>query len=177
MGRKTQLVSRADFAKAQGVSRQMVDRYVAAGMPLHNSKVDPIEAAAWVQNNITARSTPGETYSEAKTRTQIAEAGIKELQLAALQGRYVDAVEMKTTLERVYLGAREVWLQAIAKIVMRLGLDVDQEQVVKEAIYRGLEELASGRILREKNPCEAKRRRLSRKLAPIQPGIPGNWLK
>lgn len=163
MGRKTQLVSRADFAKAQGVSRQMVDRYVKSGMPLQDGMIDPKQAEAWIAQNILSRSKPGESFAEAKTRTQIAEAGIKELQLAALQGRYVDAVEMKTTLERVYLGAREVWLQAIAKIVMRLGLDVDQEQVVKEAIYRGLEELASGRILKEKPKCEVKRKRLSRK--------------
>lgn len=163
MTKKIQLLSRADFAEVQGVSRQMVDRYVKSGMPLRDGMIDPKQAEAWIAQNILSRSKPGESFAEAKTRTQIAEAGIKELQLAALQGRYVDAVEMKTTLERVYLGAREVWLQAIAKIVMRLGLDVDQEQVVKEIIYAGLASLASGRILKEKPKCEMKRKRLSRK--------------
>ena len=163
MSKKTQLLSRADFAKAQGVSRQMVDRYVKSGMPLRDGKVDPEQAQTWIAQNILGRSRPGETYSEARTRTQIAEAGIREMQLEILRGSYINAAEMKTTLERVYMGAREVWLQAIAKIVMRLGLDVDQEQVVKEIIYAGLASLASGRILKEKKPCEAKRRRLSRK--------------
>jgi hypothetical protein len=164
LAKKIQLLSRADFAKAQGVSRQMVDRYVKSGMPLQDGKVDPKQAEAWIAQNILSRSKPGESFAEAKTRTQIAEAGIRELQLEILQGRYIDADEMREVLGRVYLGAREVWLQAIAKISMRLGLDVDQEQVVKEIIYAGLTSLASGRILEEKKPlCEAKRKRLSRK--------------
>ena len=164
MTKKIQLLSRADFAKAQGVSRQMVDRYVKSGMPLQDGKVDPKQAEAWIAQNILSRAKPGETFAEAKTRTQIAEAGIREMQLEILRGSYINAAEMKTTLERVYMGAREIWLQAIAKISMRLGLDADQEQLVKEIIYAGLTSLASGRILKEKKPlCEAKRKRLSRK--------------
>lgn len=163
MSKKTQLLSRADFAKAQGVSRQMVDKYIRSGLPLQDGMLDPIRAEAWVRKNILSRSKPGETYSEARTRSMIAEAGIKERQLEILRGSYIDAKKMKATLERVYLGAREVWLQAIAKISMRLGLDADQEQVVKEIIYAGLASLASGHILKEKPKCEMKRKRLSRK--------------
>ena len=162
MAKETQLLSRADFAKAQGVSRQMIDKYVKSGMPLQDGRVDPKQAGAWIERNVLSRSKPGETFAEAKTRTQIAEAGIREMQLEILRGSYINAAEMRGTLERVYMGAREVWLQAIAKIVMRLGLDVDQELVVKEIIYAGLTSLASGRILKEKKPCEAKRKRLSR---------------
>ena len=163
MAKETQLLSRADFAKAQGVSRQMIDKYVRGGMPLQDGKVDPKQAEAWIAQNILSRAKPGETFAEAKTRTQIAEAGIREMQLETLRGSYVNAAEMRAVLDRVYMGAREVWLQAIAKISMRLGLDVDQEQVVKKIIYAGLTSLASGRILEEKKPCEAKRKRLSRK--------------
>jgi hypothetical protein len=141
----------------------MVDRYVKSGMPLQDGKVDPKQAEAWIAQNILSRAKPGETFAEAKTRTQIAEAGIREMQLEILRGSYVNAAEMRAVLDRVYMGAREVWLQAIAKIVMRLGLDADQGQVVKEIIYAGLASLASGHILKEKKPCEAKRKRLSRK--------------
>jgi hypothetical protein len=161
--KKIQLLSRADFAEVQGVSRQMIDKYVKSGMPLQDGMIDRKQAEAWIAQNILSRAKPGETFAEAKTRTQIAEAGIREMQLEILRGSYVNAAEMRAVLDRVYMGAREVWLQAIAKISMRLGLDADQERVVKEAIYRGLEELASGRILKEKKPCEAKRKRLSRK--------------
>jgi hypothetical protein len=163
MSKETQLLSRADFAKAQGVSRQMIDRYVQSGMPLRDGKVDPEQAQTWIAQNILGRSRPGESFAEAKTRTQIAEAGIREMQLEILRGSYINAAEMKTALERVYMGAREIWLQAVAKISMRLGLDADQEQVVKTIIYAGLTSLASGRILEEKPKCEAKRKRLSRK--------------
>ena len=163
MTKKIQLLSRADFAEVQGVSRQMIDKYVKSGMPLQDGMIDRKQAEAWIAQNILSRAKPGETFAEAKTRTQIAEAGIRETQLEILRGSYINAAEMRAVLDRVYMGAREVWLQAIAKISMRLGLDADQEQVVKEAIYRGLEELASGRILKEKKPCEAKRKRLSRK--------------
>jgi hypothetical protein len=141
----------------------MIDKYVRGGMPLQDGKVDPKQAEAWIAQNILSRAKPGETFAEAKTRTQIAEAGIREMQLEILRGSYVNAAEMRAVLDRVYMGAREVWLQAIAKIVMRLGLDADQGQVVKEIIYAGLASLASGHILKEKKPCEAKRKRLSRK--------------
>ncbi|NLV29657.1 MAG: hypothetical protein GXY47_00760 [Acidobacteria bacterium] len=163
MTKKNQLLSRADFAAAQGVSRQMVDRYVKSGMPLQDGLIDPEQAQTWIAQNILARSKPGESYNEARTRSMVAEAGIKEMQLDILRGRYIDAEEMRELLGRIYTGAKNIWLQAIRKIEIRLSLTPEQSQFVQDSIYRGLEELASGRILKEKPKCEMKRKRLSRK--------------
>jgi len=160
--KNNQLQSRAAFAAAQGISRQMVDRYVQSGMPLQGKMVDPKLAREWIKKNILARSRPGETFAEARTRAQIATAGIREMELEILRGRYIDAEKMRDALERIYIGAREVWLQAIGKISARLGLEAAQEKIVKEIIYAALTNLSSGRIL-ENAKCKPKPKKSSRK--------------
>src|SRR5271170_6435444 len=84
--RRTELVSQSEFARRQGVSKQMVTKYVGAGLPLHDGKIDVREARAWLRSNTTRGAAKGESFASARARKEASLADLRALELAVKKG-------------------------------------------------------------------------------------------
>jgi phage terminase Nu1 subunit (DNA packaging protein) len=86
------LMTRAEFGKAHGVSRQMVDRWVRAGLPVgQDGRIDRAQGQAWLAAN-TSRgrsSGSGETFANARARKESSLADLRELELKEKRGELV----------------------------------------------------------------------------------------
>ena len=131
MAKETQLLSRADFAKAQGVSRQMIDKYVKSGMPLQDGRVDPKQAGAWIERNVLSRSKPGETFAEAERKRQEAQPLIDR---AAAD--YEDACLRRHAAGALCDGTPQARIEALDAEVARTRAERDRVLAEAEEPYR-----------------------------------------
>jgi phage terminase Nu1 subunit (DNA packaging protein) len=131
-------LTRTDVAKLAGVSRATLERAEAArevssGATVGTSKLYSItEVCRWMRERAKAAAGDEDT---AKGRKLMAEAKLKELKLAAEEGRFVpaDEVEARWT-ERV--GALREALRAIPGMAVQGGLVATRDEVRVETMLR-----------------------------------------
>jgi len=118
---KRKVASRLEFAKAEGVSKVMVGRWVKAGLPvLTDGRIDVKAGRAWLQANILNRSEEGESFSAAKARKESALASLRELELAERKGQLLDREEVKQAVEGLVIQARETLMGVPSQVQDRL---------------------------------------------------------
>ena len=122
MNSRAQLISQAALARLLGVSRQAVNHYVAAGLPLHEGKVDRAEARAWIKENIArgARAPGSETFGVARIRKESAVASLRELELQLTRREVVWRKDVESAYEKAVTEARYQLLNLADEVTPRL---------------------------------------------------------
>lgn len=108
---KVQLLTQAEYARHRGVSRNAVARAIKEGrIVLIDGRIDPAIADAQWQANTRPRSdarSPGGgdhadargTFGTARTRRELAEASLAEIQLAEKRGELINRAGVEMALE------------------------------------------------------------------------------
>jgi hypothetical protein len=147
----------AEYARYTGKPRQIISRYVKAGMPTEaDGRIDPAKADKWIEDSIDSRTSPSETLIEARTRDASAAASLKEIELQKRRGELVSGADLVRQLQNAFLAARNRWLQSIGKISSRLNLNPEQSQIVKDEIFATLQYLSESSFMEEKS-CKTKK--------------------
>ena len=143
---KSKLVSKAEFSRIMEVSKSMVTKYVAAGMPVDKSgKLDLAKCQSWVNDNIKSHSNPNETLAEAQTRKEAAVASLRELELQERRGELLRADETQATWESIISTTRSHLLLLPAKLGYKVAVLTDPaecQSVIDAEIKAALKSLS-----------------------------------
>src|SRR5687767_13433825 len=105
--RKT--LTQVEFAAAEAVTKQAVNRWVKLGMPREfDGTIDPVAARKWLREN-SARSTnasASQSLTANRSRREAATAALRELELRVKQGELVSREEVARSIGNVIVGAK-----------------------------------------------------------------------
>jgi transcriptional regulator with XRE-family HTH domain len=114
-----QTITAALYAKCLGVSKQMVSKYVKAGMPtLPDGSIDPAAATAWRNANISRHD--DETLTDARKRDLGLTADLKEQELRRRRGELLEKAEVEKQWSDLLLNFRKAMLQLPGRLAPRV---------------------------------------------------------
>lgn len=118
-------LSRAAFARLQGVSRGTLSKWETRGLPVHDGKIEPEAGATWVAAHVEQRRprggpVPDSALARLRSRKITSENELLELELAAKRGALIDRGETLRALADFATLQREAWLGWVARTVPEL---------------------------------------------------------
>lgn len=143
---KQRMMTQTQYARHRKVSPPYIHKLVKLGViRLYAGKIDPVEADMNIERN-SARPPDGESYSQARSRRESANASLREIELKIRQGRVIE--RDKAVFEQVEreLQFRRTMLSIPKAAPGRLlgkGI-VEMQGILTELIYNGLRHLATG---------------------------------
>lgn len=121
-------MTQAALAVELGVSRQMVSRYVQAGMPVGKDKrIDARAARRWIKANLAGKSGDGgaETFSGARARKEAALASLRELELQHKRGEVISTLDVALDVAEMLRALRDGMLSLPDRLGPRLAAEDD----------------------------------------------------
>ena len=148
------ILSKAEFAKDQRVSKTMVTKWIAAGLPVTpQGRIDRAKAIEWLKANTTRPTAKLETYVEARARKERSLADLRELDALQRRGEVVAVNDAFDILEEFVSVCRARLLAIPTTAAPELVGQPDLakvQAVLKRHVYDALNELASGAGIVEK---------------------------
>lgn len=150
------MLTRKEIAEALGVTPALVTRYRNAGMPMHDIQ----SARAWKAANVRLRvangaakpkgkrkaaATPASIYQEARTRTAIADAMDRELDVLERSNVLVKRDTIRAELGRRLATLKDTILQIPARLAPVLAAESDEAKVhdaLQDELYGVLAQIA-----------------------------------
>lgn len=148
---KKKTITKAEYAHRRGVSRQMVGKYCALGMPTaSNGHIDVEKADSWIADNIDKHSEPGRSnLTEARTRKENALASLRELELRKRKGELWEAGEAQAAMEAIVTATRSHFLLLSAKLAPEVagnGNPTECQAIIDQAIREALQALSEYKL-------------------------------
>ena len=125
----TQVITKAAFARELEVSRQMVNKWLAAGLPQRkDGKLDRGAAQRWL-HEFTQRDRRGAgQLAAARLRHLSAIARLKELEVARVEGSMVDSAATENYVSSMIIECRNRLLRIPTDLCDRLAQESDPVQ-------------------------------------------------
>jgi phage terminase Nu1 subunit (DNA packaging protein) len=143
---QSELMTRAQLAKAIGVSATQASLLTSQGMPVHSispkngkAKLYDYDACkAWLQQN----QKEDENFASAKLRKEIALASLAELELMQKRGDLIEIVEVSKLVAKEYSTIRAQLLSLPSKLAGLIYTMQDQREV-QDALDKAMREVLS----------------------------------
>jgi len=147
------ILTKAAFARDRSVSKSMVTKWIALGLPVRtDGRIDRTAAIAWLEAHTTRPESQPESYAAARARKESALADLREIEAALASG---DAVSVRDAFDAVegLIGTCRARLlalpAALAPELAQVNDAATVERIIRKELYAALTELASGDLIIE----------------------------